>query len=965
MTPEQLSGVLVGRKRETAELERTLDRVAEGVPQAVQLTGEPGIGKSRLLAELSNLAEKRGYLVLDGRAAEFERDIPFGLIVDALNDYAGGLERAVLRALDASAVEELASILPSLSGLSEGRPTTPDGAGRYRFHYAVRALLERLARRQPVILVLDDLHWADAASLEVIAHLLRRFQGSLLIAMAFRPVPRHLAVALENLARSGSGLRLDLGPLTAEEAQGLIDPHRDAASRAALYRESGGNPFYLEQLSRVSASVVPSALGRREHHGEASSLPPPVLAAIDDELDGLPREDRLVLDAAAVAGESFEAQLIASITNRSDEQTLARLDNLLQADLIRPTIAPRRFRFRHPIVRRAVYDRIAHGSRLAAHARAAVALRAASAPLSTRAHHVERSAAVGDEQAIAELVDAAHEAAVRAPLTAGRWLLAAAALLPLAEAGQRRVSLLSEAGSALTSAGAYEESLSALEEALSLASEDRGGSRAELVAKLAYAKRRCGRPFDSRELLENALESLSPRDSPEALSMSLELALDQLWHGEITPMHQRASEVASIAHERADIAMTSIAAALISLAHSASDRIAEARAELAEALEAHAALTDEQLAERVYLSFYVGLAALRLEQADDALTCVHRGIDVARATGQEATVTPWPAIAARALLLKGQVNEAARIAETAIDAASLSANDWRTVWALEAVALTAYWAGNTDRALVAADELMNRAERVHPFLCGRARIQRAGALYATGDPERAVAELAALDAGRDSRLLDQNAAFGREVLIRACLARGDLDGASDAAARAYDRSEASKLPQQGATVRCALAAVRLHCGDAQAATRTCEEALEIARSAGNPLLSARARACMGTALVAAGDARRGIAELEQAQRALLACGAAREADVAARELRRLGRRVPRRAGVSGNELSGLSPREREVADHVVAGKTNREIAATLFLSEKTIETHLAHIYSKLGVKSRARLAAILARQTVG
>ena len=97
MTPEQLSGVLIGRKNETAELERTLERVTEGVPQAVQLTGEPGIGKSRLLAELSNLGEKRGYLVLDGRAAEFERDIPFGLIVDALNDYLGSLEPAVLR----------------------------------------------------------------------------------------------------------------------------------------------------------------------------------------------------------------------------------------------------------------------------------------------------------------------------------------------------------------------------------------------------------------------------------------------------------------------------------------------------------------------------------------------------------------------------------------------------------------------------------------------------------------------------------------------------------------------------------------------------------------------------------------------------------------------------------------------------------------------------------------------------
>jgi DNA-binding CsgD family transcriptional regulator/tetratricopeptide (TPR) repeat protein len=953
------SGVLVGREREVAELERTLDRVGSGLSWAIHVTGEPGIGKSRLLAELARHAEDRGYLVLDGRAAEFEREMPFGVIVDALNDYTGGLEAAVLRALDEETVLELASILPSLSRLVTGHPGDRVGAARYRLHYAVRELLERLSRRQPVLLALDDLHWADAASLEVIAHLLRRFRGPLLIALAFRRAPRPLAVALERATRSGSGTRFDLAPLSAEQAQALIDPDRDAATRAAIYRESGGNPFYLEQLSRGRHWAPGPATDRRERLGEASMLPPAVIAAMDDELDGLSSECRLALEAAAVAGESFEAELVREIAERDQRVTLEALDELLAADLIRPTIAPRRFRFRHPIVRRAVYDRMAPGRRLGAHARAAAALAAAGAPVSARAHHLERSALVGDEWAIGQLVDAALDVLARAPLTAGRWLAAAAALLPAEAGAWRRAGLLGEAGSAFTSAGAYEESLAMLEEALSLVS---GPQRVELVAKLAYAKRRSGRPFDSRGLLESTLESVAPHDTPGAVRLRLELAFHQFWHDEFVSMRNLAIELRSIAHRTDDLATSCIATALISLADSSEHRYEEARADLGEAAEVYAALSDSQLAERVFLSFYMGVAALQLEQADNALAYVHRGIDVARATGQEATVTPWLAIAAHALLLKGRVREATRAAETAIDDALLAADDWRTVWALEADAQAACWAGDTQRALASAQEMLARSERVHAFLSDRARIQLAGALMAAGDPGRARAELSGLDEGPGSWLLDLHGAYGWDVLIRANLALEDLDRAKDADAHANSRTADGRLPQQAATVHCARAAVLLACGDARAAAKAGAEAAMIAETTGNPLLGARAHTCTGSALAAAGEADRGIAELEHAQQAFSACGAIREADIAAQQLRRLGRRVARRPSHDQREgFSGLSPREREVADQVVDGKTNREIAAILFLSEKTVETHLAHIYAKLGVKSRATLAALIAR----
>jgi predicted ATPase len=114
-------------------------------------------------------------------------------------------------------VAELASILPSLSAFARPRRD----AERYRVHYAVRSLLEKLATRQLVLLSLDDAHWADPASFEVIAHLLRRFRGRLLGAIAFRHAPKRLAAALEGVARVGSGIRLELRPLTEDEAREL------------------------------------------------------------------------------------------------------------------------------------------------------------------------------------------------------------------------------------------------------------------------------------------------------------------------------------------------------------------------------------------------------------------------------------------------------------------------------------------------------------------------------------------------------------------------------------------------------------------------------------------------------------------------------------------------------------------------------------------------------------------------
>jgi ATP/maltotriose-dependent transcriptional regulator MalT len=954
---------LVGRVRELAEIDRALDQLAAGEPCFVQIVGEPGIGKSRLLGEFRRRAEDRGYLVLDGRAAELERDIPFGLIVDALNDYVGSLPPAVLRALDEDLAQELAAIFPSLPREYRGVASHGEGAERYRLHYAVRSMLERLTARSAMVLALDDVHWADAASVELLTHLLRRFRGPLLAAVAYRPGRTRLLAALDGAARGLWASRVELAPLSADEAGALIGPDVDDATRAMLFRESGGNPFYIEQLARAGRAHGWPAPPGSQHPVE--SVPRAVIAAIHEELLAVSGESRLVLQGAAVAGESFEPELIGAIAEREVGAVLGGFDELLEFDFIRPTDTPRRFRFRHPIVRRAVYDGAPQGWKLGAHARASRALEAAHAPASARAHHVESSATVGDEQAIALLVQAGRDVASRAPETAGRWLLAATRLLPSRAGDERRLALLAEASAVLTFAGAYEESLEVLDEASRLLPDDRVDERARLVARIAFVNRMSGRPFDSRTLVAEALASLPPR-SGGALTLTLELALDHYWRGEFAQMNDIAQDVCERARDLGDPLFVTWSASLCSLACASLGRLPEAFARLAETESAYATLSDEQLAQHLDVGGYVAQAAAQLERAEDAHEHVRRALRLAQLTGQSLLIPGLLVLEANALFMKGQITEAAAVAETATDAAVLTGNDQIAVWALWADAMVCTWAGDTARALASAREAVSRTEAVTAtYFSSLSRLHLAAALSAAGDAAGARTELEAVEAGPAQQLLDLRGGHGWELLIRTQLTLGELDAAAASAETAETRARATSLPQRLATALCARAAVELARGDPAAAAAAAREAVTLGESARNPMLVARAQALVGAALARGGDATAGIAELERAERALFACGALREADAAAQELRRLGRRRPRRAREDARGLAALSPREWEVATLVAAGSRNRDVATALFVSEKTVESHLARIYGKLGVRSRAALAALVAAEAEG
>ena len=187
------------------------------------------------------------------------------------------------------------------------------------------------------------------------------------------------------------------------------------------------------------------------------------------------------------------------------------------------------------------------------------------------------------------------------------------------------------------------------------------------------------------------------------------------------------------------------------------------------------------------------------------------------------------------------------------------------------------------------------------------------------------------------------------------------------ATRVQARTTATQLDQLRATAQLTRAEVLLARHEPGAADTAASEAVSRATRGGNQLLAARARGVCGRAAAATGDRERALSELEHARLLLMDCGAHREADAVARELRRLGRRIRRAVVVQASPDEGLrllSAREREVAEHVAAGETNRGIAGALFLS-KTIESHLARIYGKLGVRSRVALAALVRRERAG
>jgi ATP/maltotriose-dependent transcriptional regulator MalT len=959
-----LAPSLVGRTRELARFDALLNPLAE--PKFLDLTGEAGIGKTRMLTALRESAEGRELLVLEGRGAEFEREYPFGVVVDALDEYLASLDARRFEQVGGEFTRELAAVFPSLRSLaSDAGELLP--SERYRAHQAVSMLLERLAAGRGLVLILDDLHWSDEASVECIAHLLRRPPSApLLVALAYRPrqAPASLAAAIAGAVRSGTIEQMELGPLDERDSQALLGADMDPALAHALFSESGGNPFYLEQLARRNgqdAAAVPDDLLREEPGGP--SIPRAVVAVIASELAALPPDARTLLESGALIGEPFDLDLAVEVSEQQPDRALELLDELLARDLVRPTDVPRRFRFRHPIVRRAVYESSKLGWRIGAHRRASQILCDRGAEVVERAWHIEMAAEVGDETAIEVVTRAGEAAAPRAPATAAHWFEVALRLLPPDAEPMRRVGLLVREAFNSGVAGRTENAHDALVEALQELPDDQAELRIRVVSFVATLEHVLGRHEDAHERLTAIQETVSETESPDAAAaIAVELAADGFWQQDYDQMRSWAARAAELGKEIDNPLVTATATAMNAVAQFEAERKEEAEQLVAEACALVDGLDDDLIAAQLEAIFYLASAEHLLEHYADVERHLERGIAVSRQTGQQFILGPMRSTLSLAKLRLGKVEEALKLTRDAADAARLAGNDQALMQALANMTWVLCFKGELDPSLEAGEESLGLSRRLSEHsLSSTAGFALGSTLIECGQPDRALEVLLEAGGGPElPRMLPGLSCQMYDLLVRAAVSAGRRDVAEDFAARAEAAAPRLRLPVATGQSRRSRALCLLVDGKPAEAARLALEAAECAEESNAVIEAARSRTLAGRALGEAGERDAAVAELKRARETFQACGALRFRDEVEQDLRRLGERVHRRTsrGKAGEEggIDSLTGREREIAELVAAHKTNKEIAGELFLSEKTVETHLRNIFGKLGVKSRKQVA---------
>lgn len=377
---------LVGRDSELAALRELLVRADTATPGFAVLVGEPGIGKTRLTEELAADASERGFAVLTGHCSEDEGAPPMWPWVGVLRALVGAVPSD---ALPGSARTDLAACADALSPGSAAHATPAGGddpartpgevdAARFQLWNGVAAVLSAASAVRPLLVILDDLHWADPSSVRLLRHLAEVLHtGRILVVGTRRPYPEPvgaLAQVAETLSRRHA-LRLDLVGLSAPEAARLVEattsrtPTPDEA--AALCDRTEGNPFFLVELGRLLA-------GRhRPDTGAPAALPAAVTDVVAQRLARLPDATGQVLRTAAVIGRRFDLTLLAAASGRAEDDVLDDLDPALAAGVIAEEETVDRFRFAHALVRDVVYAGFPAARRARRHAVVAAALEAA------------------------------------------------------------------------------------------------------------------------------------------------------------------------------------------------------------------------------------------------------------------------------------------------------------------------------------------------------------------------------------------------------------------------------------------------------------------------------------------------------------------------------------------------------------------------------------------------------------
>src|SRR5689334_19699177 len=426
------SSVFVGREQELAALEAALARADAGEGSVVLLAGESGIGKSRLIGELTERARASGATVLTGECLELaEGELPFAPIVGALRS----LGRDQVEELIGPAHDELARLLPELAtGAPQGAGADGAFGSQSRLFEQLLGVLSALGREAPVLLVVEDLHWADRSTRDFISFLVRNARRERLALVAsYRSDELHRRHPLRpfvlELERSGQAVRVELRPFGREELSQQVAAIRGATADPLLVEEllnrSEGNPFFTEELLAAATSTA------------GSTLPQSLRDALLLRVEGLSEAAQSLLRIAAVAGRTIDHLLLEAVAELPDAELHDALREAVAAYVLVNDPASTGYSFRHALLREAVYEDLLPGERRTLHISLANALekqpelagsRAGSA--AELAHALPASIRVGME---AESVRALAEAALQYERALEIWDVAADAAgeLPL------------------------------------------------------------------------------------------------------------------------------------------------------------------------------------------------------------------------------------------------------------------------------------------------------------------------------------------------------------------------------------------------------------------------------------------------------------------------------------------------------------------------------------------------------
>lgn len=928
---------LLERERELEEILERLESARAGAGSALLVEGPGGIGKTELLLAADRAARERGMCVLSARGSELEREFAFGVVrqlFEATVTAPGGDELLHGAAALSAPVFELAE--------HSEAPRAEDERSFAVLH-GLYWLCASMAERAPLLVLVDDAHWSDPASLAFLAYLARRVEDlPVALTIASRPGAEEVEEQLleELLGHPRAGLvrpaplcGTALGMLL--RAQTGEDP--DELFVEACLTATEGNPFLARELVReVSERGIPSSA---EEAGRVRELGPRTVARRLLARLGKPHSVE-VARAVAVLGADAEVRRIARLAGLSVDQVSAALDALEAADVM---ARERPVEFVHPIARSAIYAAIPAGERARLHAVAAAMLRDEGAATERIASHSLVTEPAGDQESVAFLVAAARDALARgAPSSAAAYLRRALAEPPNPE---ERVRLLAELGSAESLVGDA-RAIGHLREALERSPDSEPRRAAALsLARFLVLSGETGRAASIFE---------SVATGPERWALRLEASAVAAGVGdtETAPlMRERVESLRALSEEQPDPPPVVFAA--LAIADAQANRPADEVAELA-----RRALAGSQ---RRGLGWATGLVAiftafLFAERYDEAGELVEEGLVVVRARGSAVHFAMCSAMRSCLALRRGALGDAEEDARVALESAPRQAHGFYGMFALASLVESLIERGRPEPAELELERI-GVPERTSAATYGALISARGRLRLAQGRAAEALEDFQA--AGRHmlrGDCITPSAAAWRSGAALAQLALGDAD-----AARASAAEEVELARELGArrALGVALRAEGLVAGGDEGLTLLQDSVRSLEESQAS-LELARSLAELGAALRRCGlrtDARE---PLRRALDLATRCGADALAEQARTELRASGAR-PRQAALSGPQ--SLTVSERRVAELAAHGQTNREIAQALFVSLRTVETHLTHAFQKLEIDSRTKLAQALERTT--